>query len=732
MEQSLTASSAGEEVDWTKYEPPEALTKVPNITSETIMAVVVASLDNIRQQIKAEEEQAARREEAAARDAEANIASKGKDKGKAGEEQAWSEIMASIPGPDPGPPPGPAGAGPSKPHGRSRLGISRILRHVVGGNKPREEKSTTSTGHNQAPPGNDMPSPTGFTKFVYKHIKPASQESVEGPVECVSCLEDIPPKDRVKTVCHYYCKECFERLLRTAIENEAQWPPKCCLNPIPFRTINKYIRGGLLGDYKKKAEEFGTPVESRIYCSQPDCGEWIRKEHINRAAKTARCRRGHSLCTICRQAAHPSNANCPQDHDQRLADRLAEEEGWRRCHKCSVLVEHREACQHMTCRCGAQFCYVCGAPWCTCSCNMEALEAHKSAARARREARTAEEDAEARELREALRLVEEFEAEQAAADEDHRRREDRAREDRRRRAAEERARTEEARRVALDRRYADLGRTLADLEDLHRASVAQAHSAESQADARRAAHARAALAAEHDAERVARRAAVAAAVADCEMEWDRYYCAGVAWELRLEKDYEAALEQFWADKLGGPELVGPAMAAYKRKNDLRMDAWKQWRDSELEKFRYAQEDELAIRMELMGDAKKRQEETLSAHEAEVNRRQVAELKWVDLVMEERSFFCCEGTISPPKRPSTIAAFPPALTKMFGGLIYVACLLVNAIAILSEDRFLARINLSPSSYDPAFGQNADASAKAKVINLIASVRTLMRTYELVLG
>ncbi|CRK33357.1 hypothetical protein BN1708_001045 [Verticillium longisporum] len=54
-----------------------------------------------------------------------------------------------------------------------------------------------------------------------------------------------------------------------------------------------------------------------------------------------------------------------------------------------------------------------------------------------------------------------------------------------------------------------------------------------------------------------------------------------------------------------------------------------------------------------------------------------------------------------------------------------------------------VNLSPASYDPAFGQGADASVKAKIINLIASVRTLMRIpligintivilYELVLG
>ncbi|KAH6690409.1 Yos1-like protein [Plectosphaerella plurivora] len=80
---------------------------------------------------------------------------------------------------------------------------------------------------------------------------------------------------------------------------------------------------------------------------------------------------------------------------------------------------------------------------------------------------------------------------------------------------------------------------------------------------------------------------------------------------------------------------------------------------------------------------------------------------------------------------------------FGSFLYAAVLFINAIAILSEDRFLARINLSPSSYDPAFGQGADASVKAKIINLIASVRTLMRIpliavntliilFELVLG
>lgn len=82
----------------------------------------------------------------------------------------------------------------------------------------------------------------------------------------------------------------------------------------------------------------------------------------------------------------------------------------------------------------------------------------------------------------------------------------------------------------------------------------------------------------------------------------------------------------------------------------------------------------------------------------------------------------------------------------GKLFYVAILLVNAVAILSEDRFLARIGWGNTPIEPAFGSAGsrdDASVKGKLINLISSVRTLMRIplivintlvifYEVVLG
>ncbi|KAK9415312.1 hypothetical protein SUNI508_02160 [Seiridium unicorne] len=81
----------------------------------------------------------------------------------------------------------------------------------------------------------------------------------------------------------------------------------------------------------------------------------------------------------------------------------------------------------------------------------------------------------------------------------------------------------------------------------------------------------------------------------------------------------------------------------------------------------------------------------------------------------------------------------------GSFFQIAVLLLNAVAILSEDRFLARIGLSSATHDPAFGAGpgGDQTFKYKLMNMIASVRmvtriplvlvnTLIIFYELLLG
>ncbi|KAE9410501.1 Yos1-like protein [Gymnopus androsaceus JB14] len=91
--------------------------------------------------------------------------------------------------------------------------------------------------------------------------------------------------------------------------------------------------------------------------------------------------------------------------------------------------------------------------------------------------------------------------------------------------------------------------------------------------------------------------------------------------------------------------------------------------------------------------------------------------------------------------------------MLGTILYVSILLVNAMAVLSEDRFLARIGWTsarpPNVSNPGFqaydqmALGQEVGIKTKIIDLISAVRTLLRIpliavnilvilYELILG
>ncbi|CCF60714.1 hypothetical protein KAFR_0L01060 [Kazachstania africana CBS 2517] len=79
----------------------------------------------------------------------------------------------------------------------------------------------------------------------------------------------------------------------------------------------------------------------------------------------------------------------------------------------------------------------------------------------------------------------------------------------------------------------------------------------------------------------------------------------------------------------------------------------------------------------------------------------------------------------------------------GRLFYVILLLINAVAVLSEERFLSRIGFGKNANEaPAFGQQENTT-KSKVVQLIGAIQTLLRIpliginiliiiYELVLG
>ena len=168
----------------------------------------------------------------------------------------------------------------------------------------------------------------------------------------------------------------------------------------------------------KAVLQFSTPWESRIFCPNPACGEFIPKrgkidpkhpfEVVCRKCRTR-------ACSICKRAAHAIGQDCPSDWELDAVLQMGEKSGWRRCYKCRNLVELTQGCSHITCRCKAQFCYICGAVWdpvvgCPIYCNgEEELERR----RIEEEARMAELEQEkaAREEAERIEAAEKLQAE---------------------------------------------------------------------------------------------------------------------------------------------------------------------------------------------------------------------------------------------------------------------------------------------------------------------------------
>ena len=595
----MTTAEDDIEIDLSDHEPPEALSELCGITDEIILAVVRSSIETIQQQVDLEKQQRdALEQELARKAAEAAEAEAGKGKGIA--EPEVGPIIPNVV----------ITSATGKAQKSSRFGIRRIINHL-------RDRSGDGSARRAAgaarPSSEDGSSPSALTRLIYKHARSSisSEEVVEGDtrtVECVSCLEDILRKEAIKAPCHYYCTECFEQLITIALDNEEQWPPKCCLNQIPERLIANKLPKALVQQYREKAEEFRIPVDKRLYCVEPDCGEWMRK--VNRAAGTARCSKGHVMCINCRNPAHPQDQDCPEDNDRLLADQLAQEEGWRRCISCKILVEHREACQHMTCRCGAEFCYVCGLRWRTCDCSMAQLEQLKAAAEARRAERQAREEAEESWLREALRAIEAAQREQ----------------EKQRRA--EQARLREA-------KYAALRSALLRLNELQEVMLKETHTTEAVEAGTQALSRREELTNKHKEEREALQVAAATKIADAELEWQRDLRARALWSCQLEEEYRAAQTAFWVEFKGGEKRMDRLIYEYRYENHARYQKWCSWRDKEMEHFRWKVGEEHAVGEELLDRAMSKFEQEVGEQELGLRKKRGTEQRWFDLVVSER-------------------------------------------------------------------------------------------------
>ncbi|KAL2838628.1 IBR finger domain protein [Aspergillus pseudoustus] len=194
--------------------------------------------------------------------------------------------------------------------------------------------------------------------------------------QCVACREQADFVNVIRAPCqHEYCRPCLANLFELSMTDESLFPPRCCRQTINLTTARIFLKSDLVEQYEKKKVEFETP--NRTYCYSLDCGAFINMSYIN--GDVATCHNcGHTTCTNCKRRAH--TGDCPDDTALQQLLTTAQNNGWQRCFSCWRMVELDHGCNHMTCRCGAQFCYNCGVEWKNCQC--EQWNEHRLLARA--------------------------------------------------------------------------------------------------------------------------------------------------------------------------------------------------------------------------------------------------------------------------------------------------------------------------------------------------------------
>ncbi|KAK4210437.1 hypothetical protein QBC37DRAFT_475004 [Rhypophila decipiens] len=182
---------------------------------------------------------------------------------------------------------------------------------------------------------------------------------------CASCGDKNRFFDMVECPCsHSYCRDCIHHLYQTSLSDETLFPPRCCREPIPITRTLGFLEKETVKQYNAKLIEFGTP--NRTYCHKGSCSAFVPRELVTDDVATCPdC--ASKTCTVCKAAAHPGS-DCPADEGIQQVLELGRTEGWQRCYSCRNLVDLNLGCNHITCRCRAQFCYLCGERWKTCNC----------------------------------------------------------------------------------------------------------------------------------------------------------------------------------------------------------------------------------------------------------------------------------------------------------------------------------------------------------------------------
>ncbi|KAK9070062.1 hypothetical protein SSX86_010461 [Deinandra increscens subsp. villosa] len=174
--------------------------------------------------------------------------------------------------------------------------------------------------------------------------------------------------ENTKVCGHQFCSECIRGHVAAKIQEnriKITCPEPSCqvmIGPEACRSIG--VPQEVLERWEKILCESVIMEAQKFYCPFKDCSAMLVDDG-GVAVTSSECPFCHRLfCAQCKVAWH-CGMSCAESQsvkrgDDNLLMKLAKKKKWMQCPKCKFMVEKVVGCQHISCRCGYQFCYGCG------------------------------------------------------------------------------------------------------------------------------------------------------------------------------------------------------------------------------------------------------------------------------------------------------------------------------------------------------------------------------------
>ncbi|XP_066359852.1 E3 ubiquitin-protein ligase RSL1-like [Miscanthus floridulus] len=198
---------------------------------------------------------------------------------------------------------------------------------------------------------------------------------------CKICLDYVPPSHvhhASRGCAHAFCTACLSGYISAKTQGGRISDVKCpgdgedCCNVLDPELCQGIISGEAFEAWC--AALCMSMVEGAgnfCYCPFNDCSEILVDDRGGDVpgSECPACRR--LFCARCRVPWH-AGISCAEYGQLAPGDKgkedlvvleMAKGEKWKRCPQCKFLVDKRDGCVHITCRCGFHFCYACGEPW---------------------------------------------------------------------------------------------------------------------------------------------------------------------------------------------------------------------------------------------------------------------------------------------------------------------------------------------------------------------------------